>query len=79
MKQYIISEERLRELLYDHYILDCLYEAGIDNWNGFMINKTEYINNALGEYNLENFDKNCDFDDIVNIDLTEYKELIEKR
>jgi hypothetical protein len=65
--KYIIDKERLRELLYDHYVLNCLYAAGIDNWDGFMINRTEYINNALGEYNLENFD------------LTEYEELIERR
>lgn len=74
MKQYIINEDRLKELLYDHYVLNCLYEAGVDNWFYYMENRTDYINSALGR-NQEDWDEDADFEDIVEIDLTEYEEV----
>ena len=77
MKKYIIEEEKLKELLYDHYVLDCLYTNGVDNWIGYMDNRTKYINAALGFYNEEDWDEDADFTDIVNIDLTEYEEIRE--
>ena len=77
MKQYIIDEERLKELLYDHYVLDCLYRNGVDNWIGYMDNRERYINSALGRKNPEDWDEDADFEDIVEIDLTEYEEIKE--
>ena len=74
MKKYIIDEEKLKELLYDHYELDCLYCNGVDNWIGYMDNKTRYINSAFGKTNSEDWDEDADFIDIVNVDLTEYIE-----
>lgn len=73
-KYYKISEEKLKELLYDHYVLNCLYDCGVDNWDWYMANRTEFINHALGRTNREDWDENVDFEDIVEIDLTEYKE-----
>lgn len=74
MKYYKISEEELKELLYDHYVLDCLYEAGVDNWLYYMDNRIDFINLALGR-NQEDWNENLDFSDIVERDLTEYEEI----
>lgn len=78
MKYYKISEERLKELLYAYYELGCLEANGVDNWLGYMDNKTRYVNAALGTYNEDDWDEDADFSDIVEIDLTEYEEIIEK-
>ena len=75
MKTYKITEERLKELLHDHYVLNCLYDSGVDNWNWYMANRTEFINYALGRANREDWDEDADFEDIVMIDLTEYEEI----
>lgn len=78
MKYYKISEERLKELLYAYYELGCLEANGVDNWLGYMDNKTRYVNAALGIYDEDDWDEDADFSDIVEIDLTEYEEIIEK-
>ena len=76
MKKYIIDEEELKELLYDHYVLNCLYEYGVDNWFGYMENRTEYINSMLGKKPYQDdWDEDADFIDIVEINLPKYKEL----
>jgi len=77
MKVYKITEEKLKELLYDHYVLSCLYEAGVDNWLYYMENRTDFINSALGRKQ-EDWDEDVDFEDIVEIDLTEYEEIEEE-
>ena len=69
MKYYKISEERLKELLYAYYKLDCLELYGVDNWLGYTDNKTRYINIALRRYDKDNWDEDLDFSDLVEIDL----------
>lgn len=78
MKYYKISEERLKELLYAYYKLDCLEVNGVDNWLGYMYNKIQYVNEALGIYDEDNWNEDAELSDIVEIDLTEYEEIIEK-
>lgn len=80
MKVYKITEEKLKELLYDHYVLGCLEANGVDNWLGYMDNKIRYINAAFGIYNEDddNWNEDVDFEDIVEIDLTEYEEIEEE-
>lgn len=78
MKYYKISEKRLKELLYAYYRLDCLEVNGVDNWLGYMDNKIGYINEAFGTYNEDDWDEDIDFSDMVEKDLAEYEEIIEK-
>lgn len=78
MKYYKISEERLKELLYTYYKLDCLEINGVDNWPGYMDNKIQYVNEALGVYNEDDWDEDADLSDMVEKDLAEYEEIIEK-
>lgn len=78
MKYYKISEKRLKELLYAYYRLDCLEINGVDNWPGYMDNKIGYINEAFGTYDEDDWDEDIDFSDMVEKDLTEYEEIIEK-
>ena len=70
MKEYIISEEKLKELLYNNEVLNCLYAGGVDNWQWYMENKHDYIASFF-----EDDDTDNDFEDIVEVLLTEYKEI----
>lgn len=72
MKYYKINEEDLKGLLYDHYVLACLYKAGVDNWLYYMDNRTDYINSKLKN---KEYDEDADFEDIVNMSLTKYEEI----
>ena len=69
-KYYKISEEKLKELLYNNEVLNCLYAGGVDNWQWYMENKREYIESFF-----ENPTEDCDFEDIVEVELTEYEEI----
>ena len=48
MKKYIITEERLLELLKAENRLYCLEWDGVDNWSWYMEGRTRYIAEALG-------------------------------
>ena len=75
MKYYKIDEETLKGFLYDHYVLSCLYEAGVDNWLYYMDNRTDFINQVLGKQNSDEYDEDLDFPDIVNKIITKYEEI----
>ena len=75
MNFYSISENELKDLLYEHYVLGCLEEAGVDNWFGYMENREEYINSRLGIEDPDNWNEEVDFEDLVEIDLTKYKKI----
>ena len=70
MKEYIIKEEELKMLLYDREMLNCLLAGGVDNWQWYMENKHDYIASFF-----EDDDTDNDFEDIVEVLLTEYKEI----
>ena len=46
-QMYLISEDKLIELLTAQHELNCLVEAGVDNWGWYMINRKDYIMTAL--------------------------------
>jgi hypothetical protein len=75
MKYYKIDEETLKGLLYDHYVLSCLYEAGVDNWLYYMDNRTDFINQVLDKQNPDEYDENLDFSDIVDKAIIKYEEI----
>lgn len=71
-KLYIISEERLLELLEYETELECLSAAGVDNWWGYCENKDEYIASALGISVEEVEEKELEFADVAEAALAEF-------
>ena len=49
MKQYLIDEETLRELLHAGHVLSILERDGVDNWWGWMEGREEYLTDCLRE------------------------------
>ena len=49
MKQYLIDEDTLRELLIDSHKLAILERDGVDNWQWYMEGRKEYLTDCLGE------------------------------
>lgn len=49
MKQYLIDEDTLRELLRAGHILAILERDGVDNWWGWMEGREEYLTDCLRE------------------------------
>ena len=43
MKQYLIDEETLKELLCDSHTLAILERDGVDNWEWYMESRKEYL------------------------------------
>ena len=43
MKQYLIDEDTLRELLHDNHKLAILERDGVDNWSWYMEGRTRYL------------------------------------
>ena len=43
MKQYLIDEDTLRELLHDSHKLAILERDGVDNWSWYMEGRTQYL------------------------------------
>ena len=71
-KLYIISEERLLELLEAEAELECLGAAGVDNWWGYCEHKDEYIASALGISVEEVEEKELEFADVAEAALAEF-------
>ena len=71
-KLYIISEERLLELLEAEAELECLGAAGVDNWWGYCENREEYIASALGIEVEEVEEKELEFADVAEAALAEF-------
>lgn len=71
-KFYIISEERLLELLEAEAELECLSAAGVDNWWGYCENRDEYIASALGIGVEEVEERELEFADVAEAALAEF-------
>lgn len=73
-KQYIVSEERLMELLEAENTLRCLEWDGVDNWTWYMEGRSRYIADALSISEDEVREKNLDFIDIAKAELSDFQE-----
>ena len=49
MKQYLIEEDILRELLHAAHTLAVLERDGVDNWQWYMEGRKEYLTDCLRE------------------------------
>ena len=69
-KSYIISEERLLELLENEARLQCLENDGVDNWTWYMEGRKRFIADALciSEQHVE--EEELDFIDVARADLS---------
>ena len=75
MKQYIIDEEALLELLQDSARLACLEWDGVDNWEWYMESRAEFVAEMLGVSVDEVREQNLSFDDVAKSQLKFYNEI----
>ena len=67
MKYYKVPENQLIELISDSIKLSILEADGVDNWEGYMINKEDLITEVYGE--------DIDFEEAAIRDLKFYEEI----
>ena len=73
MQQYIISEERLLELLEMEARLQCLEWDGVDNWTWYMEGRKRFIADALDISEQEVDERDLDFQDVALHDLGDFE------
>jgi len=72
-KMIQISEDELKQLLYDSLFLEMLEQAGVDNWAWYGANHDEYIADLLGISEAEVYDKDLGIEDVVDKEIKKYK------
>ena len=72
---YIVSKERLLELLKAESVLNVLEGDGVDNWTWYMEGRRQYLKEGAEMYGV-NIDDNEDFDfeDLAELDLQNFEE-----
>ena len=65
MKNYVICEEELLNLLCDSHELQALRNGGVDNWEWYDYSRMDYLEACDVE----------DFDELAQNDLEAYKEV----
>ena len=73
---YIVSKERLLELLKAENELNVLEGDGVDNWTWYMEGRKQYLKEGAEMYGV-NIDDNEDFDfeDLAELDLQNFEEI----
>lgn len=73
---YIISKERLLELLKAEDELNVLEGDGVDNWTWYMEGRRQYLKEGAEIYGV-NIDENEDFDfeDLAELALQDFEEI----
>lgn len=73
---YIVSKERLLELLKAENELNVLEGDGVDNWTWYMEGRRRYLKEGAEMYGI-NIDDNEDFDfeDLAELDLQNFEEI----
>lgn len=71
---YIVSKERLLELLKAENKLNVLEGDGVDNWTWYMEGRRQYLKEGAEMYGV-NIDDNEDFDfeDLAELDLQNFE------
>jgi hypothetical protein len=72
-KSYIISEERLLELLEAENTLRCLEWDGVDNWFWYMEGRHRYIADALCISEDHVRENDLDFIDVAKAELSDFQ------
>ena len=73
---YIVSKERLLELLKAENELNVLEGDGVDNWTWYMEGRRQYLKEGAEMYGV-NIDDNEDFDfeDLAELNLQNFEEI----
>lgn len=73
---YIVSKERLLELLKAENELNVLEGDGVDNWTWYMEGRKQYLKEGAEMYGV-NIDENEDFDfeDLAELALQDFEEI----
>lgn len=73
---YIVSKERLLELLKAENELNVLEGDGVDNWTWYMEGRRQYLKEGAEMYGV-NIDDNEDFDfeDLAELNLQDFEEI----
>lgn len=73
---YIVSKERLLELLKAENELNALEGDGVDNWTWYMEGRRQYLKEGAEMYGV-NIDENEDFDfeDLAELALQDFEEI----
>ena len=73
---YIVSKERLLELLKAENELNVLEGDGVDNWSWYMEGRRQYLKEGAEMYGV-NIDDNEDFDfeNLAELDLQNFEEI----
>lgn len=73
---YIVSKERLLELLKAENELNVLEGDGVDNWTWYMEGRRQYLKEGAEMYGV-NIDDNedFDFDDLAELALQDFEEI----
>lgn len=73
---YIVSKERLLELLKAENELNVLEGDGVDNWTWYMEGRRQYLKEGAEIYGV-NIDDNEDFDfeDLAELALQDFEEI----
>lgn len=73
MKNYVVSEERLLELLEAENTLHCLEWDGVDNWTWYMEGRRRYIAEALCISEDEVRERDLGFIDVAQAELSDFQ------
>ena len=75
----ILSEKELKEMLYAVNSLQALEWGGVDNWSWYGESFSDYIEHYIedNKLNIDTTNTDFDIDDIVEIEIKQYKEVIQ--
>ena len=72
---YIISKERLLELLKAESVLNVLEGDGVDNWTWYMEGRRQYLKEGAEIYGVDIDDnEDFDFEDLAELALQDFEE-----
>ena len=75
-KIYLITKERLLDLLIVEAHLNCLEQDGVDNWTWYMEGKDRFLSDALNLPIEQIRELDYDFYDLAQVELNEFQEYI---
>ena len=73
-KRYLVSKERLLELLEAEAMLACLEQDGVNNWSWYMEGRVRFIAEALNIKEDEVYENDLDFIDVAKADLADFQQ-----
>ena len=72
---YIISKERLLELLKAESVLNVLEGDGVDNWTWYMEGRRQYLKEGAEIYGVNiNDNEDFNFEDLAELALQDFEE-----